>query len=631
MSKSKLFVERLVIYSKGKVVYDQLFNTGVNIIRGWNTTGKSTIIELLVYGLGGEFKDWNEHQSKCDYVVTQIRINSFVLTLKREIDDSGRASMHVLDGTIDGSLESQDSWQVFPSRRSAEKFSFSQKLFEVLGLPQHKTDESKNLTMHQILRLIYVNQLTSTEKLLNDEPSFDNASTRQAIGEYLLGLDDLESHNLRQDLLLANKKFEKANGELQAIFKMFGGDATSINRVALESEIKEANENIKTTLDTIENIKNNHSNNLDEKAKRRLIQLQEEIETKNEQLVSIENERYKINVELVDTKQFLDSLEYRIESLSQSKAIHNELGSIEFKYCPSCFSVLERNHNHAACSLCKSSTQDREKDIAYVQMSNEINFQIAESKKIIEKYEKKSVYLSTEIKSIKKDIDFAKYEYLQLASYSDSKTALISDASIEIGFYKSQVVNLEEKLSLISRVERLIDIKNQYQEDINMIQENLERLDEANKNRRQDVILSIEQIAQDLLRADGGYENQFDNPSEIFFSFSRDNMAVNGRSKFSASSMVVLKNSIRLAMFLHAAEDDFSRFPNLLIMDNIEDKGMVPERSQNFQRTLVNACESLNNEYQVIFSTSMIDENLDNTSLCVGPYYERGSHSLNFN
>src|SRR5699024_2092090 len=201
MSKSKLFVERLVIYSKGKVVYDQLFNTGVNIIRGWNTTGKSTIIELRVYGLGGEFKDWNEYQSKCDYVVTQIRINSFVLTLKREIDDSGRASMHVLDGTIDGSLESQDSWQVFPSRRSAEKFSFSQKLFEVLGLPQHKTDESKNLTMHQILRLIYVNQLTSTEKLLNDEPSFDNASTRQAIGEYLLGLDDLESHNLRQDLL----------------------------------------------------------------------------------------------------------------------------------------------------------------------------------------------------------------------------------------------------------------------------------------------------------------------------------------------------------------------------------------------------------------------------------------------
>jgi len=51
-------------------------------------------------------------------------------------------------------------------------------------------------------------------------------------------------------------------------------------------------------------------------------------------------------------------------------------------------------------------------------------------------------------------------------------------------------------------------------------------------------------------------------------------MYVNGRGKFSASSMVVMKNSIRFSKFAHAADDKYSRLPNLLLMDYIEDKGM---------------------------------------------------------
>ena len=65
-------------------------------------------------------------------------------------------------------------------------------------------------------------------------------------------------------------------------------------------------------------------------------------------------------------------------------------------------------------------------------------------------------------------------------------------------------------------------------------------------------------------------------------------------------------------------------------MDNIEDKGMVPERSQNFQHSLVNACNNLNNDYQVIFTTSMIADDLNNTPNCIGPYYPKGSHTLDF-
>lgn len=105
-------------------------------------------------------------------------------------------------------------------------------------------------------------------------------------------------------------------------------------------------------------------------------------------------------------------------------------------------------------------------------------------------------------------------------------------------------------------------------------------------------------------------------------------MFVNGRSKFSASSMVIMKNSIRAAIFLQSVKDPSIRLPRLLLNDNIEDKGMTQERSQNFQRNLVAACEGLEEDFQLIFSTSMIDPELNESELVIGPYYKKGEHTL---
>ena len=630
MSKLMLFVERLVILSGGKRVYDQPFHSGINILRGTNTTGKSTVMDLLVFGLGAEITSWNEHQSKCDWVIVEITLNGLILTVKREITDSGKSPMLFFEGTIDESQQDAENWQRFPSRRSSEKHSYSQQLFEMLGLPQHKTDDSKNLTMHQILRLIYVDQLSATEKLLNADLNCDNVTTRRAIGEYLLGLDDLESHNLRQDLISANKEFETLNGELKAIYKMFGNDASSINRQALLNELNDANHTINGLAEKRSSIQRGEEEQLDDKAKKRLEVLQKDIEKLNSNISCITNQRHSTNVELIDTQQFLEALEYRKIGLSQSKLINNELGGLTFKYCPSCLSPIGTNDSHDSCGLCKTSIQDRERDYAYVQMSNELNFQIRESKFLIEDFKQQVESLNSKLPAINRQVEIAKGEYSELVSYSDSRSALIADVSTKIGFYKSQLVNIEEKMELVNKVEGLIDLKQKAQNRINEIEERLDQIKEQNKNRYENVFESIEKHTSDLLRADGGNENVFDNVTEVLIDFSKDRMAINGRSKFSASSMVVMKNSIRLSIFLHAVDDDLSRLPNLLIIDNIEDKGMVPERSQNFQHTLISACNELENDYQVIFTTSMIADDLNDTPNCVGPFYPKGSHTLEF-
>lgn len=628
MSRSKLFIERLVIIAGSKKVYDEKFHPGVNILRGWNTTGKSTVMDLLVYGLGAEITSWNEYQARCHWVVTELKVNGIAITIKREITETGKAAMYFFDGVLDDALNDSENWQRFPNRRSDETHSYSQELFDLLDLPQHKTDDAKNLTMHQILRLMYVDQLSATEKLFNSEQKFDNAITRRAIGEYLLGLDDLESHNMRQDLIEANKEFEKYNGELKAIYKMFGGDPTLINRKALNDEISRIEIEMTELTNKRAMIQSGEIDNIDDKVRVRVAELQSDINQVNSEIEELTSRRQAVSTELIDTEQFLIALEYRISSLSQSKLTNNQLGDLTFKYCPSCLNPIIPNSEHALCGLCKTDLKGRERDFAYVQMSNELNFQVRESKQLIEEFRQEVDQINGKLPALNRKLAIAKDEHSELLSYSENRSALIADVSVEIGYTKSQIVNIQEKMVQVDKVEVLINRKQLAQIAISDIEERLEQLKEQNRNRYEYVFDSIEQKAASLLQADGSYESNFDNPTEILIDFAKDRMAVNGRSKFSASSMVVMKNSIRLAIFLHAVDDDLARLPNILIMDNIEDKGMVPERSQCFQHALVDACSSLKSDYQVIFTTSMIADDLNNSPSCVGPYYPKGDHTL---
>lgn len=48
-----LIVERMVIEKDDHVAYDERFHMGVNVIRGDNSSGKSTVLNFIFYGLGG--------------------------------------------------------------------------------------------------------------------------------------------------------------------------------------------------------------------------------------------------------------------------------------------------------------------------------------------------------------------------------------------------------------------------------------------------------------------------------------------------------------------------------------------------------------------------------------------------
>ena len=71
------------------------------------------------------------------------------------------------------------------------------------------------------------------------------------------------------------------------------------------------------------------------------------------------------------------------------------------------------------------------------------------------------------------------------------------------------------------------------------------------------------------------------------------------------------------------------RYPHFIFADNMEDKGIEEKRAQNFQRVLIEKLSTyLNDDYQVIYTTSYITEELDNSPYVVGPKYSKEHKSL---
>jgi hypothetical protein len=109
-------------------------------------------------------------------------------------------------------------------------------------------------------------------------------------------------------------------------------------------------------------------------------------------------------------------------------------------------------------------------------------------------------------------------------------------------------------------------------------------------------------------------------------------MAINddkNRSR-SASGMVVLKNSFLFGIYLASLEDNAFGLPRFMLFDNIEDKGMIQERSWNFQRVMLAECSKRDVPQQIIISTSKIAPELADTPFVVGRKYTAKHPSLEF-
>ncbi len=109
-----LVVRRMVVKRGTDTANDEKFHLGVNIIRGENSSGKSTILNFIFYGLGGDLNklDWSEHALLCDHVWLEVELNGNPAVLRRKIDVTPQSAMEIFSGRYDQASEAPiESWK----------------------------------------------------------------------------------------------------------------------------------------------------------------------------------------------------------------------------------------------------------------------------------------------------------------------------------------------------------------------------------------------------------------------------------------------------------------------------------------------------------------------------------------
>lgn len=632
-NKTTLCIEKVIVKAGSKVVYEEKFHEGLNVIRGHNGTGKSTVMELISYGLGGDIKknSWKREALECSNITIALKLNGSPYILRRGIEEAGsRPQIEIFEGNYLASVEADAVWTFYKNSRSESRKSYSMQIFELLGLQQHKTADSDSLTIHQLLRILYIDQDTPASKIFRTESfTYDKESMRKSIGEYAFGFDDLQAHALRQQLYSVNKEFDKLDAELRIIYKVLGQTNIKATPIEINSEIDALLNDLKK-LDGQLKAKKNDINSFEHTGlAKQAVSIQKQLQKQIGLISELESDFISTMYDISESMEFIDTLLYRKQSLEKASILSESVRNVEFKYCPSCMEEIIHTEESHACCLCKNESGEEKSNETYIQALNELDFQFFETNQMLKKQEEDRAILDSSIKNHKKKLNQLRTKFNEINSYnSDYEASLVNYASKK-GFIEAQLENLNERQVLASELANKVRQKQELQADITNLDDQLNRLEAAQKRRASSVKNKISEKVIEILSYDGGIEPSFDKAQKFEFDFASDSMRLDDRANFSASSNVVLKNAFHLATLLIAVDDNKFRIPCFSMFDNIEDKGMRQERSHSFQQTIASQTRKLEGSFQVIMTTSMVDPTLNNDEFGVGPYYKKGTHTLN--
>jgi predicted Zn-dependent peptidase len=198
-------------------------------------------------------------------------------------------------------------------------------LFDNLGLPIVKGDN--NITFHQILRLLYIDQDSPTSSLFYYE-HFDSQLTRETVSDLLLGVYNEELYENKKRLISAEKEFEGIKSEIKATSHFFS-DPLSLSPVHLTTAIENREKDVSNIQDEIVSIRNKEKEvNYEESSKLSFQKLTEDSIIQRKTVINLEEQISFLNNEIEDSTYFVETLNKKIKALKNSIHTREFLGNL---------------------------------------------------------------------------------------------------------------------------------------------------------------------------------------------------------------------------------------------------------------------------------------------------------------
>jgi hypothetical protein len=209
------------------------------------------------------------------------------------------------------------------------------------------------------------------------------------------------------------------------------------------------------------------------------------------------------------------------------------------------------------------------------------------------------------------------------------RDSFVAERYQRIGQIDREGAELSRMRERVLEIEKLSAEKAQLQDQITRLRDRLGALNLAGRNRKAQALSLVSHIARNILRQDLERQEEFRNPQSVSINFADNSVQVDGELNFAESSNVIVKNTAILSLLLAATTDAQFYHPRFALFDNVEDKGMEPERSHNFQEIILRASNAAKVEHQIIYTTSMLNPALDDEQYVIGSQYTHERRTLN--
>ena len=632
-----LKVNHLTVYRAEHKVFSEAFHSGLNIISGENSSGKSSIMDFLFYGLGGDLSEnqWRETSLLCDRIVLGVEMNGHHVALSREIEPKRMRPMEIFFGDHAAAVDApRQEWQKYPYSRGggkSDKESFSQVLFRLLALPEVRIDEQNvKITMHQILRILYSDQLTSVERIFRFQ-SPDDAVTRSTVGDILMGAYSDKFYSATLRLKDAQDEQTDVNTRLRALRDRYKIEGKPLTEAWLNAETSKLSQEIEDIAGQIAELEDKiFSEQFDDRLTlsdqegtyRRVVELQAGIGKLSEELNGVE-------FEIAEASDFIKAMERKVGDLTNANTVVQEFEYLDFDMCPACMGVVEDQQVEAGCSLCKQPFHHETAVDRSAKMLNEAIRQRDRSLAIQKERKKKRDKMIADIEEAKLLWeDASRYYSISLRRPISTMRSKLRNLNRQSGYKHRQLEEVSSKRNIVEEMKLLEGQRNTLTTEIETLAATIEGEKKRNLERKSHARSLIEGVVLDFLHNDLDRQSTFKFADRVSFDFEGDRLSVNDESFFSASSMVYLRNSFLAAFHFAAATDPGFGHPRFLLMDTIEDKGMEQDRSRHFQRLLAQKSKETNAEHQLIIATSTIAQELDTPEYVVGDHYSHDNRTL---
>lgn len=296
----------------------------------------------------------------------------------------------------------------------------------------------------------------------------------------------------------------------------------------------------------------------------------------------------KIDLELDELHLFVDHLEENLHKITVNASFAEVLGAIDFSYCPSCLSPISAAAETGCCAVCTRPVDPDKQGARYLEIQLDTSHQIRESRQLLESKSLKRDQLAADLRRMRSEIRRARDEFsVQFELSETPRAAQLAELHGRLGEIGELIKQAADRRELAERFKTLTEIRDSAEAEQSRLETRVRILTAEGAKRTQSALTEVSDTARTLLTGDLPRQEEFKNPQNVVVDFGDDAVTVDGAMNFAESSNVILKNTALFALFSAASRDAGFWHPRFLLMDNIEDKGMEPRRSHNFQRLIV--------------------------------------------